>query len=180
MTGTTDDYADAWFAGYTPQLVAAVWVGFPEGAIPMRDIVGFRAVAGGTVPALIWHDVMAAAHSTLPPQPFPEAPNRAPSITTTVPPPPPTTSHPRPTQVPPPSELPPPAEEPPPEDEPPQEEPPPPQEEPPPPEDDPPDETPLPRDPTDGDVTGDGGSTTSTSSTTTSTTTGEPRDRRAG
>ena len=33
-TGTTNDYVDAWFAGYTPDLVAAVWVGYPQGKHP--------------------------------------------------------------------------------------------------------------------------------------------------
>ena len=59
-TGTTNDYVDAWFAGYTPDLVAAVWVGYPEGAVPMYDVHGIR-VMGGTFPALIWRQFMGAA-----------------------------------------------------------------------------------------------------------------------
>jgi 1A family penicillin-binding protein len=59
-TGTTDDYADAWFVGYTPDLVTAVWVGYPQGRIPMTSVHGIR-VAGGTFPALIWRAFMSEA-----------------------------------------------------------------------------------------------------------------------
>ncbi|MDQ4125790.1 MAG: PBP1A family penicillin-binding protein, partial [Actinomycetota bacterium] len=68
-TGTTNDYVDAWFAGYTPDLVAVVWVGYPEGAIPMFDVHGIR-VAGGTFPALIWRQFMGAALAGEPPKAF--------------------------------------------------------------------------------------------------------------
>jgi penicillin-binding protein 1A len=59
-TGTTDDYADAWFVGYTPQLVTAVWVGYPDGRIPMTSVHGIR-VMGGTFPAQIWQTFMSTA-----------------------------------------------------------------------------------------------------------------------
>ena len=59
-TGTTDDFADAWFAGYTPQLATVVWVGHPKGRVPMRDVHGI-AVAGGTFPAEIWGEFMQQA-----------------------------------------------------------------------------------------------------------------------
>jgi 1A family penicillin-binding protein len=59
-TGTTDDYADAWFVGYTPQLVTAVWVGYPDGRVPMTSVHGIR-VMGGTFPALIWREFMSSA-----------------------------------------------------------------------------------------------------------------------
>jgi penicillin-binding protein 1A len=58
-TGTTDDFKDAWFAGYTPGLSTAVWVGYAEPK-PMRDVHGV-AVAGGTFPARIWARYMREA-----------------------------------------------------------------------------------------------------------------------
>jgi penicillin-binding protein 1A len=60
-TGTTNDYADAWFVGYTPDLVTAVWVGYPQGLIPMTSVHGIR-VSGGTFPAQIWQRFMYEAH----------------------------------------------------------------------------------------------------------------------
>ncbi|MGH2811174.1 MAG: transglycosylase domain-containing protein [Actinomycetota bacterium] len=56
-TGTSQEHADAWFVGYTPELVAAVWVGHPSGRISMHNVHGVR-VAGGTFPAMIWKRVM--------------------------------------------------------------------------------------------------------------------------
>ena len=48
-TGTTDDNQDAWFVGYTPQFTAAVWMGDPNGEIPMTNVGGI-AVFGATYP----------------------------------------------------------------------------------------------------------------------------------
>ncbi|MBA3383277.1 MAG: PBP1A family penicillin-binding protein, partial [Actinobacteria bacterium] len=59
-TGTTDNHADAWFAGFTPQLETVVWVGYPQAQIPMESVHGI-AVAGGTFPADIWRRFMLAA-----------------------------------------------------------------------------------------------------------------------
>jgi membrane peptidoglycan carboxypeptidase len=53
-TGTTENYGDAWFVGYTPQLVTAVWVGYPNTLRPMETEFHGESVAGGTFPALIW------------------------------------------------------------------------------------------------------------------------------
>ena len=55
-TGTTDNYADAWFVGYTPELVVAVWVGYPDRLRPMLTEFGGEPVTGGTLPALIWRE----------------------------------------------------------------------------------------------------------------------------
>ena len=59
-TGTTDDYADAWFCGYTPSLEATVWMGYPKGEIPMLDVHG-AAVSGPTLPATAWRLFMERA-----------------------------------------------------------------------------------------------------------------------
>lgn len=63
-TGTTDDYRNAWFVGYTPDLVAAVWVGNDDNT-PMRGVVG------GTVPARLWARFMREALMNRPPVDFP-------------------------------------------------------------------------------------------------------------
>ena len=60
-TGTTENYGDAWFVGYTPQLVAAVWVGYPNRLQPMLTEYHGDSVAGGTFPALIWKSFMERA-----------------------------------------------------------------------------------------------------------------------
>jgi penicillin-binding protein 1A len=60
-TGTTDNYGDAWFIGYTPQLVVAVWVGYPNELKPMLTEFDGKPVAGGTLPAEIWKTFMTAA-----------------------------------------------------------------------------------------------------------------------
>jgi penicillin-binding protein 1A len=60
-TGTTENYGDAWFVGYTPQLVTAVWVGYPDKLVPMTYQFHGRPVAGGTFPALIWKAFMEKA-----------------------------------------------------------------------------------------------------------------------
>src|SRR5439155_21685807 len=54
-TGTTDDYANGWFAGYTAQLTGAVWVGYPAANTPMHDINGVPSVGGGKIHTAIWH-----------------------------------------------------------------------------------------------------------------------------
>ena len=69
-TGTTDDFTDAWFVGYTPKLSTAVWVGYPEGRISM----GYSAF-GGTYAAPIWNDFMSvAANGFCGDFPYPENP----------------------------------------------------------------------------------------------------------
>jgi penicillin-binding protein 1A len=60
-TGTTDEYTDAWFSGYQPNLATAVWVGYPQSnEISMTSVHGIT-VFGGTFPAEIWHSVYSEA-----------------------------------------------------------------------------------------------------------------------
>jgi penicillin-binding protein 1A len=76
-TGTTDNYADAWFCGFTPSLTAIVWIGFPQGEIPMTSVHGI-SVSGPTFPASIWKLFMERAVRYAPvPKDFP-APRTAP------------------------------------------------------------------------------------------------------
>jgi penicillin-binding protein 1A len=72
-TGTTEQYGDAWFVGYTPQLAVAVWVGYRDRLKPMLTEFDGDPVAGGTFPALIWRNFMkrALAHLGEPPESFP-------------------------------------------------------------------------------------------------------------
>ena len=64
-TGTTENHADAWFCGYTPQLEASVWVGYQRAEIPMYNVHGI-SVAGGTFPATIWNLFMQKALANKP------------------------------------------------------------------------------------------------------------------
>lgn len=66
-TGTSDNYGNAWFVGYVPQLATAVWVGRPEGDVPLRNIHGIN-VTGGTYPARIFGRYMKAALAGVPVQ----------------------------------------------------------------------------------------------------------------
>ncbi len=70
-TGTTSDYTDARFVGYTPNLVTSVWLGFDN---PKKKLVGVRGLAGvsgGSLPAQIWHDFMDVATRDRPVESFP-------------------------------------------------------------------------------------------------------------
>jgi penicillin-binding protein 1A len=71
-TGTTENYGDAWFVGYTPQLAVAVWVGYPDRLQPMETEFEGDPVAGGTFPALIWRSFTKRAleHLEEPPESF--------------------------------------------------------------------------------------------------------------
>ena len=65
-TGTTDDYRDAWFVGYTPQLITGVWVGYD------KPKPGGRGFTGGAISAPIWGRFMRAALATKPAVDFPK------------------------------------------------------------------------------------------------------------
>jgi penicillin-binding protein 1A len=71
-TGTAENFQDAWFCGYTPQLATCVWVGYPGGEIPLLNVEGVPEVFGGSLPAAIWHAFMAPAVSNLPVLHFPQ------------------------------------------------------------------------------------------------------------
>jgi penicillin-binding protein 1A len=70
-TGTAENFQDAWFCGYVPQLATCVWVGYPHSETPLYNIEGVGSVAGGTLPAEIWHDFMGPAVENLPVVNFP-------------------------------------------------------------------------------------------------------------
>ena len=63
-TGTTDDYKDAWFVGFSGNLVAGVWLGNDDGALTKR-------VTGGNLPTEVWHNFMTAALKDQQPVPLP-------------------------------------------------------------------------------------------------------------
>jgi penicillin-binding protein 1A len=72
-TGTTDNFADAWFCGFVPGLEATIWLGYPRGEIPMTSVHGI-SVSGPTFPATIWRLFMERASTYAPfPKQFPTA-----------------------------------------------------------------------------------------------------------
>ncbi len=74
-TGTTNGYRDAWFVGYTGNFAGAVWMG-------NDDYTPTKRMTGGTIPALIWHNIMAYAHQGVELRPLPglPPPQHAPTI----------------------------------------------------------------------------------------------------
>jgi penicillin-binding protein 1A len=129
-TGTAEDFKDAWFCGYVPQLAACVWVGYPKAEISLYNVEGFGAVFGGSLPAMIWNRFMSEAVKNLPAQGFVQpvftghtvsspysytpttqsaptpAPATTPATTQAQKPTPPPTSTPPPTPAPPPTTAP--------------------------------------------------------------------------
>ena len=82
-TGTSQDYRDAWFAGYTPNLSAAVWVGYPEASVAMKTSCSGTSnckptriqVTGGSWPTEIWAKFMQRALAGAPASDFREPPS---------------------------------------------------------------------------------------------------------
>lgn len=66
-SGTSQNYRDAWFIGYTSHMVTAVWLGNDDGTSTAR-------MTGGSLPAQIWNDFMRGAHKGLSPAPLPGRP----------------------------------------------------------------------------------------------------------
>jgi penicillin-binding protein 1A len=62
-TGTSQNFRDGWFVGYTADLVTGVWMGNDNGSVPKK-------LTGGGLPALIWHDAMLGAHRGLKARPL--------------------------------------------------------------------------------------------------------------
>lgn len=79
-TGTSENYSDAWFVGYTPELSTSIWMGYADSQKPLVNVKGMSRVFGGTLPARTWHDYMASALEGKPTSDF---------ATPAAPPPPP-------------------------------------------------------------------------------------------
>ena len=75
-TGTTNDWRDGWFVGYTGNFVGAVWMG-------NDDYSPTKRMTGGTLPAMTWHNIMAYAHQGVELRPLPglPPPAHAPTVT---------------------------------------------------------------------------------------------------
>ncbi|MDO8964491.1 MAG: PBP1A family penicillin-binding protein [Coriobacteriia bacterium] len=80
-TGTTQSYRDAWFVGYTGDVVTSVWVGYPQAQVDMLNVHGMK-VAGGTFPAQIWSRFMARFTSVSAAAPAVESSAAAPATLT--------------------------------------------------------------------------------------------------
>jgi len=79
-TGTSENFSDAWFVGYTPQLSTSVWMGYADSQKPLANVAGVARVFGGTLPAKTWHDFMAAALEGVPTQDFVAPPKPPPPL----------------------------------------------------------------------------------------------------
>ena len=104
-TGTTQENVDAWFAGYTPQLVTVVWEGYPAerggNLVPQmgycsdtdlcRPVDGYEVTGGGTPvsPAVIWYNFMVQATADMEVVPFPVPTDLPDTVINSAPPPPP-------------------------------------------------------------------------------------------
>jgi membrane peptidoglycan carboxypeptidase len=84
-TGSAQDNTSAFFSGFTPQLSTSVWVGYRKTRVPMRNLYNGGPVFGGTFPAEIFHNYMAAALAGAPVIGFPAAPPPPPPAKTKVP-----------------------------------------------------------------------------------------------
>ncbi|MGH9276117.1 MAG: transglycosylase domain-containing protein, partial [Acidimicrobiales bacterium] len=83
-TGTNQEWRDAWFAGYTPELATAVWIGFPQQQISMEPPLTRIRVTGGSYPAEVWQRYMQAALADRPPAAFHPPPTTTTIATTTT------------------------------------------------------------------------------------------------
>jgi penicillin-binding protein 1A len=72
-TGTTNAYRDAWFVGYTGNMICGVWFG-------NDDYTVMHQMTGGSLPAMTWHEIMAYAHQGIELKPLPGLGPQAPSV----------------------------------------------------------------------------------------------------
>jgi penicillin-binding protein 1A len=72
-TGTSNNFADAWYVGYTPRLCTAVWIGYPESRRTLVGVHGLEEPNGETVPMDLWSVYMARATEGDPTLDFPKA-----------------------------------------------------------------------------------------------------------
>ncbi|MBO0769250.1 MAG: penicillin-binding protein, partial [Solirubrobacterales bacterium] len=84
-TGTTSNYVDAWFCGFTSKLTTCVWVGYDKNAKQMAHNYGGKPVEGGTYPALIWRNYVESALNILQQEGTKGSSSGAETGTTTVP-----------------------------------------------------------------------------------------------
>ena len=71
-TGTSENFGNAWFCGFSPTLSTAVWMGYADAPRPLRGIKGVGKVYGGTIPAQTWHNFMSSALKDVPATDFNE------------------------------------------------------------------------------------------------------------
>ena len=69
-TGTAEDFKDAWFCGYVPQLAACVWIGYPKAEIPLSASRAAAPCSAARCPAEIWNRFMSEAVKKLPVKDF--------------------------------------------------------------------------------------------------------------
>jgi penicillin-binding protein 1A len=69
-TGTAQEFRDAWFTGFTPDLSTSVWIGNKKKPTPLRNVKGLERVTGGSIPAETWKLFMSEALKDVPPTDF--------------------------------------------------------------------------------------------------------------
>ncbi len=69
-TGTSQEFGNAWFIGFTPELSTSVWIGDKTGNVPLLNVKGVARVTGGSIPAATWKAFMSEALKDVPPSEF--------------------------------------------------------------------------------------------------------------